>query len=183
MSIELNCSGCGKRLRVPDDSAGKQARCPACGEICRVPQPALESEPMPDWPDNPFRDTPAPPAPVSDNPYQAPPAPTPPIRRPSLSAHAMLASRSKRFWGAILDSVITLAGGIPGGIVFLTTLENNDDTVSSLGMIAMFGGVLVVSVVNWVMIVRRGQSIAKHILGMRIIVRDTGEITLFENAF
>lgn len=39
MSIETRCHGCGKLLRVADEHAGKQARCPGCGFIYDVPQP------------------------------------------------------------------------------------------------------------------------------------------------
>ena len=38
MSIQFRCPSCTKRLRVSVDSAGKKARCPRCGEVCRVPQ-------------------------------------------------------------------------------------------------------------------------------------------------
>ena len=37
MSIEFNCSQCGKLLRVGDDAAGKQARCPSCGTVQGIP--------------------------------------------------------------------------------------------------------------------------------------------------
>ncbi len=39
MAIECPCSGCGQRLSVADDFAGRQARCPACGQIYTVPNP------------------------------------------------------------------------------------------------------------------------------------------------
>ena len=29
--IRVNCSTCGKRLKCPEDAAGKSARCPKCG--------------------------------------------------------------------------------------------------------------------------------------------------------
>ncbi|MFK7737334.1 MAG: hypothetical protein AB8B50_14970 [Pirellulaceae bacterium] len=37
MTIETRCSGCGKRLAVADEHAGRKARCPACGQIYTVP--------------------------------------------------------------------------------------------------------------------------------------------------
>jgi len=37
MSIEFNCH-CGQRLRVPDEHAGKMARCPKCSSDLPVPQ-------------------------------------------------------------------------------------------------------------------------------------------------
>ena len=42
MAIETTCSGCGKKLAVPAEHAGKQARCPVCGQIYTVPFPATE---------------------------------------------------------------------------------------------------------------------------------------------
>lgn len=39
MMIETGCSGCGRRLRVSDEHAGKLARCPNCNTIYRVPSP------------------------------------------------------------------------------------------------------------------------------------------------
>jgi len=37
MAIETKCPGCQRLLRVPDEHAGKQARCPACNTIYVVP--------------------------------------------------------------------------------------------------------------------------------------------------
>src|SRR5688572_3752789 len=41
MPIEFSCTGCQKLLRVSDESAGKDARCPDCGAINRVPAGSL----------------------------------------------------------------------------------------------------------------------------------------------
>ena len=38
MAITTTCSGCGKTLAVADEFAGRQARCPQCGQIYTVPQ-------------------------------------------------------------------------------------------------------------------------------------------------
>jgi hypothetical protein len=37
MTIETQCSLCGRLLRVGDEHAGKQARCPECGQISVIP--------------------------------------------------------------------------------------------------------------------------------------------------
>ena len=50
MSIEFNCGACGKLLRVPDGSGGKQAKCPHCNTVMRIP----ESSSDPPEPDDPF---------------------------------------------------------------------------------------------------------------------------------
>jgi hypothetical protein len=38
MPIETECLGCGKRLRVADEHAGKLAKCPQCQTVYTVPQ-------------------------------------------------------------------------------------------------------------------------------------------------
>jgi len=37
MPIDFRCPDCGKLLRTADDTAGKQAKCPACGRIMPIP--------------------------------------------------------------------------------------------------------------------------------------------------
>lgn len=40
MPIEFRCSQCNQLLRVPETSAGKNARCPKCQALMQVPMPA-----------------------------------------------------------------------------------------------------------------------------------------------
>jgi predicted RNA-binding Zn-ribbon protein involved in translation (DUF1610 family) len=44
MAISFQCTTCAKRLKVPDELAGKQARCPSCGALLVVPEALLEAE-------------------------------------------------------------------------------------------------------------------------------------------
>jgi LSD1 subclass zinc finger protein len=37
MPIEITCSSCSKRLRVPDNAAGKRVKCPQCQTVLSVP--------------------------------------------------------------------------------------------------------------------------------------------------
>lgn len=37
MAIEFTCSGCSNTLRVPDEHAGKHARCPQCSSVNVIP--------------------------------------------------------------------------------------------------------------------------------------------------
>jgi hypothetical protein len=37
MPIQFHCSGCGRLLRTGDETAGRQAQCPACGGLSLVP--------------------------------------------------------------------------------------------------------------------------------------------------
>lgn len=41
MPIEFRCAKCSKLLRTPDDTAGKQAKCPECGEVTTIPSPGV----------------------------------------------------------------------------------------------------------------------------------------------
>ena len=47
MPIEFACSGCSQLLHVPDNAAGKQAKCPKCSQILRIPTSA--DEPTQNW--------------------------------------------------------------------------------------------------------------------------------------
>lgn len=72
MAIEFVCSGCSNTLRVPDEHAGKHARCPQCSSVNPIPNvendviafPPLKSEP-----DEPFGQAPTKPA---EPPYATP---------------------------------------------------------------------------------------------------------------
>jgi hypothetical protein len=37
MPIEISCTSCSKRLRVPDNAAGKRVKCPQCQTVLSVP--------------------------------------------------------------------------------------------------------------------------------------------------
>ncbi len=76
MPIEFRCTKCSKLLRTPDETGGKQARCPQCGTILSIPvgRPAA-AEPAPALsPAAPLGEglAFAPARPASANPYQAP---------------------------------------------------------------------------------------------------------------
>jgi hypothetical protein len=46
MSIEFSCPQCGKLLRVGDDAAGKQARCPSCNSVQPIPESPEMTKPF-----------------------------------------------------------------------------------------------------------------------------------------
>lgn len=56
MPIETTCQGCGQRLRVADEHAGKKARCPNCQSINSVPAVATSERADPYAP-QPLRET------------------------------------------------------------------------------------------------------------------------------
>lgn len=45
MSIEFLCSGCQQRLAVPQENAGKQAKCPSCQAVLTVPARSVGRRP------------------------------------------------------------------------------------------------------------------------------------------
>ena len=47
MAIEFRCTQCGKLLRTGDDTAGRQAQCPACGALSTIPGPEQGAAPIP----------------------------------------------------------------------------------------------------------------------------------------
>jgi len=76
MPIEFPCPDCGRLLRTADETAGRSARCPACGSVTTVPErvetPDRDAGPFGSG-ESPF--TGAEPAAEPDdfaNPYQAP---------------------------------------------------------------------------------------------------------------
>lgn len=96
MSIDFPCSNCGRTLRTPDDTAGRQAQCPECRAMTTVPSAAAAggaaagpAAPLPggegprrEEPSmSPFRPAKASSEPATLNPYQSPEqsgvAPTP----------------------------------------------------------------------------------------------------------
>lgn len=46
MSIEVKCTGCGQMLRVQEENAGKQARCPKCQATFTIPGGASGTDPL-----------------------------------------------------------------------------------------------------------------------------------------
>lgn len=90
MAIEFRCTKCNKLLRTADDTAGKHAKCPECGEILLIPAASTPmAAPMPPSsagaggyspppPSGPTGSSPfnagvqPPPQPDTGNPYQSP---------------------------------------------------------------------------------------------------------------
>jgi uncharacterized RDD family membrane protein YckC len=110
----------------------------------------------------------------SGNPYQSPAA----MGYSAPHYRDRLASRGKRFAGALVDGLFYMLGAAPGFVVMIATIDGNDE-LSTLGIFVMLGGMLIVGIVNWVMITNTGQSIAKRMLGMQIIKVDSGELPGF----
>jgi len=80
----------------------------------------------------------------------------------------VLADVGTRFVGAMLDGLLYLPVVIPGLLIqYLTADGDGDLTALAIGSLVV--GVLGVAIVQWYMIATSGQSIAKRLLGMRIV--------------
>lgn len=75
MPIEFRCTQCDRLLRTPDGTSGKDAKCPQCGTIVKIPSmvaPDVAPQTVVPPPPPPLRETIA--AGEAQNPYQSPAA-------------------------------------------------------------------------------------------------------------
>ncbi len=82
-----------------------------------------------------------------------------------------LASRSKRFVGALIDSLLCLLVSFPlfwlGGV--FKRLETNPYLTLGEHFFLFLAGLAVFMAVNGYLLAREGQTVAKRLLGMRIV--------------
>jgi hypothetical protein len=83
MPIPMTCA-CGRSLRIKDEFAGRQAKCPACGVVLTVPRPeaAIEDEALEVLLAEPPPDQAPPRAAVRAEPPPPDAGPRPPAERP-----------------------------------------------------------------------------------------------------
>ncbi len=114
------------------------------------------------------------PAAHAHNPYAAPVSDGAPSWQMGMDEHGILASRGARFGGSLLDSMIYMVVALP--ILFLTvdldSMATDPDTFAIYAKIGI--PVLLVACVQWYLVATTGQSLAKKMLGMKI-VKTTGE--------
>jgi phage FluMu protein Com len=124
MAIEFRCPQCGKLLRTDDDTAGKQAQCPACGTVTPIPNPGEAAS--------------GPSVPPSENPYQSPQPFTPIAPQSDVPQHDItptiidlndIFARTwaifKEQWPACLSAwiiVLMLNFAITYGVIFFGTV-------------------------------------------------------------
>ncbi len=128
MPIEFNCSGCGKLLRVPDEFAGRQARCPHCGGVSQAPEAAAPMSEPTAWapPSNPPNEhgSQASGATGDPSPYQSPLADetAAPVVSRAVAAKVEAPAIAMIVVGG-LDILICLVGVL--GVVFQFAILNN----------------------------------------------------------
>jgi uncharacterized RDD family membrane protein YckC len=192
MPIEFACTQCGKQLRTPDESAGRNAKCPQCGTVMQVPQPGAFAPhqaafaPLP----SSSRGAAAGPFPaaqpatdeVNFNPYQSPTATTPYTSHGAMAGDSQpLASLGARFGGAFLDGIFYLGAMMVGTGIWMFVIrrpevaldadENPARMIADMAGMLMwqYGAALIVAIVNWILISQSGQSLGKKIVGTRIV--------------
>ena len=117
MSISFTCATCGKKLKAPDNAAGKASKCPGCGSPVTCPEAVYDAE-LVDAPPggvDPFADL------DTDKPYAmagpaagmpaAPDAPSGEARRPCpMCGEMIVATAAKcRYCGEIFDPTLKKA--------------------------------------------------------------------------
>lgn len=146
-------------------------------------QPGFSPSPYGPGPSNPYGQPQAPnpghnpygPAGQAPNPYAAPINDGAPSWQMGMDGHGVLASRGSRFAGSLLDSLFYAIVVIP--VMFLTmdlgsmagTTPDTLDIYTKLGL-----PILLVASVQWYLVATTGQTLAKKMLGMKII-KTTGE--------
>lgn len=150
MGIEYDCEQCQNRIRVGDEFAGRQARCPFCNRVQAVP--AAE---------NPYRDDV--PIPVSNNQYAHAP-----VSGADYHSRYNLASPSDRFLGALIDYGFFVLTVGPGSAL-MAYAESNAPDLGTIAGVVTFVGLVAYAATQWTMITMRGQSLGKRFMGTRII--------------
>jgi uncharacterized RDD family membrane protein YckC/DNA-directed RNA polymerase subunit RPC12/RpoP len=197
MPIEFACTQCGKQLRTPDETAGRNAKCPQCGTVMQIPQPVVLAPQQAAFAPLPSSSSgaaagqfPAAQPATGEfdfNPYQSPTATTP-YGSPSYGAMAnsdhRLASLGARFGGALLDGIFSFGAMMVGAGIWMFLIRtpqvarNPDEETAFMiaelaGMLMwQYGAALIVAIINWVLITQSGQSLGKKIVGTRIVRMD-----------
>ncbi len=146
MSIEFRCEQCQFLLRTGDDSVGKKARCPQCGNIQIVTAQANDISPVEPQVETPFHTNPTP-QPVQQppqNPFAVDPAPNPyeaatsanPAPLPSASVRSKVIGPAIANLVASILSILLTALVILGGIINVVEDGMADDDAI---MFVMFG--------------------------------------------
>lgn len=185
MSIEFQCEQCQQLIRVPDESAGHQARCPFCQAVQPVPlgstpppvpsfgsgvsqSPTSDAATSRQTESSPFADQ------TSDNPYRQDPA-NPYQMRTQFPATTewtgpgQLAPLSDRFIGVVIDYAFAIICVIPGFVLVGVGDNANNEIVQQIGAAILFVGLLAQVITQWVLISTRGQSVGKIVMKTRIV--------------
>jgi len=169
MPITFQCPACYAMLKVPDDTVGKQAKCPRCGQIVTISAgaPAAPSSDMGAAVPPPIGgEPPRPQEPTSVNPYAPPQAQTSylaPIDRGTIEPQIISFSETFNVtWRLFFDNIGPFLG--MGALLFGLTFVGNmfvnfislffaaagdDEAMIFLGIIVLIFSVLMAAVSMW----------------------------------
>lgn len=161
MAIEFRCPQCQKLLRVGDDAAGKQAKCPGCGAQVTVPSatapPPPTGSPFDGGASDPFGGLPPVPPVGSDNPYAAPLSTStpmggvygraggsgPPWERDGASISSLIATIKETFSSpSEFFSTMRQEGGLGAPLLFYTILTLVSVVIAIIAEIAIEGAMM-----------------------------------------
>lgn len=105
-----------------------------------------------------------------NNPYQTPESVVSQDRDPNASTEAELASRWKRLFAAIIDSLIGLAVAIPFWMAtdMMEVIMSGKEPPYELTLMGATYGFVLFIIVQGYFLAKNGQTIGKKLLGMRI---------------
>jgi uncharacterized RDD family membrane protein YckC len=167
MALRFKCPDCGSDLTVRYLKVGEEVECPECGNHGLVP-PDAEQVDAEDFPHGIHPGEFIPPV-ASDARLDVPDHPK------------YLASRWKRFWGHLIDFALV---GIPVGMLGILWARSTDmlDYETDRQLFLQFSEtpwaaayaliVLAVGALQASLLIRRGQTVGKYALGMRIVTMD-----------
>jgi phage FluMu protein Com len=151
MPIEFRCTHCDRLLRTPDGTEGKEAKCPQCGTLSKVPDPAQPATASP--PPVPQYTSPR----ETGNPYQSPAAtmmaaaPAGGMRRGFHPARIDLGEVLSRTWSiykanlwpCVAAGLVLIAVSWGESIGFLLVTRGRQPTAGEQGINLLF------SIVQW----------------------------------
>jgi predicted RNA-binding Zn-ribbon protein involved in translation (DUF1610 family) len=149
MAISFTCPTCGRKLKAPDNAAGKSSKCPGCGSPVTCPELVVEAELIPDTPQgpDPFSDLDA------DEPYGMAPEPVTAsaaeARRPCpMCGEMIVATAAKcRFCGEVFDPAKKKGGpGAKKGKLRQVASHHRSIQVCVLLILACWIGMVVITV-------------------------------------
>lgn len=160
MPIEFLCRQCGTKLRVGDDAAGKQAKCPKCATVLDIPGTAAVGSELATSGGVPV----VPPSGAAPNPYQAPGSYLPPqpmqfVDGPISHSTVDPGQVFSRSWdlftknfglgiGAVIIYVLVtlLAFGLAFAVVVIPTIATGEGAGDEAALIVFLSAMVVVGI-------------------------------------
>jgi predicted RNA-binding Zn-ribbon protein involved in translation (DUF1610 family) len=171
MAISFSCTRCGKKLKAPDNAAGKTSKCPGCGSPVTCPEPVYDAEIVDAAPGgvDPYAelDTDKPYALVEPQPGAAPEGEATPgeARRPCpMCGEMIVATAAKcRYCGEIFDPALKKAKKKGKR----SRAEDEDLTTSEIVIAVLCSGIGCIAGLIWMI---QGKPKGAKMLGISVVM-------------